>query len=348
VPSEPLSPQNGALARVETKPRLLGAVFAIGRDARADVGSSDLALLRSLKWTTRIAEAAARLAFLAGEGPVCWTLGVALLTYYFAVEAQLNHSIQHGAYMRIPGAGRFTPRRYETLAVPFQTRTWREAHRIHHAHPSMVGADPDTEHPLFRVHESVPRRAWHAMNAFVGAFFTFETWAFDYDAFLKRRGKRDARDRTELRKFGIYVAWHLLLFPMLAGPRWAWVLAGSLVAMILRNFIFTGLQTASSVGRRVSTLHAAIAARPRGDAFVRFQIETSKNFIVRGIWRVLVGGLDRHIEHHLFPDLPPNRLHALSARVREVSRENGVRYEEHGSFAESVRDSVGHLHQLSR
>jgi linoleoyl-CoA desaturase len=340
---------SGELARrVDAKPRLIGAVFAIGRDARAHVGARDLSLLRTLKWTTRIAEWAGRLALVAGHHPASWTLGVALLAYYFSVEAQLNHSIQHGAYARIPGAGRFTPKRYETLAVPFQTKTWRDAHRIHHAHPSMLGGDPDTEHALFRVHERVQRRWWHAFNAFVGAFFTFETWAFDYDAFLKRRGKRDARDRAELAKLARYVAYHLVLFPVLAGPRWSWVIAGTLVAIVVRNLIFTGLQTASSVGRGVSTLHALAPTRPRGEAFVRFQMETSKNFIVRGIFRVLVGGLDRHIEHHLFPDLPPNRLHALSPAVRELADENGVHYEEHASFGASLGDSVGHLHSLSR
>lgn len=43
---------------------------------------------------------------------------------------------------RIPGAGRFTPHRYETLAIPFQSKTWRDAHRIHHGAPSLPFLPP--------------------------------------------------------------------------------------------------------------------------------------------------------------------------------------------------------------
>jgi fatty acid desaturase len=87
-------------------------------------------------------------------GPWTWIAGVLALGYQIALEAQLNHSIMHGADLGLPGAGRFTPDRYETLAIPFQSKTWRDAHRIHHGHPSLLGDDPDTVHPLFRAYSA--------------------------------------------------------------------------------------------------------------------------------------------------------------------------------------------------
>ena len=323
-------------------------IQTLGRRARAEVGAADLALLKRLKVSTAAAQAAGRLTLCLASGPWCWLLGMLSLGYYFAVEAQLNHSIMHGAYAGIPGAGRFTPSRYESWALPFQSRTWGDAHRIHHANPSLLDLDPDTIHPLFRVHRSQAWRPWHRFNAFLGALFTFELWAFDYDCFLKRTGRRARDDRREVSKFLLFIGFQYGLFAALAGARWKQMLLATLAASVVRNLIFTGLQTGSSVGHDVSTLHPRSADPKKMAAWYRFQAETSKNFVLDGIWRVLCGGLDRHIEHHLYPNLPPNRLHALSPEIRALCRAESVRYSEYPSFWASVRDSLSYLEELSR
>jgi linoleoyl-CoA desaturase len=41
---------------------------------------------------------------------------------------------------------------------------------------------------------------------------------------------------------------------------------------------------------------------------------------------VLCGALDKQIEHHLFPRLPPNRLRAIAPRVRAICEAHGVNY----------------------
>jgi NADPH-dependent stearoyl-CoA 9-desaturase len=326
---------------------LIARIHELGVRARAEVGPADVRLLKSLKVSCRVAEVVGRVCLNFAVGPWVWLFGLLSLAYQLSVEAQLNHSIQHGAYVGVPGAERFTPSRYESLALPFQARTWRDAHRLHHQHPSVLGEDPDTIHPLFRMHASQRWRPWHFFNSFLGAFFTFEHWAFDYDKFLKRTGNRGPRDRTEVRKFVIHVGYQYVLFPVLAGPHWKQVLAGGVLAAIIRNLIFTGLQTASSVGHEVSTRHALNGSDLRGAERLRFQIETSKNFVLRGVTRILCGGLDRHIEHHLYPHLPPARLYALSADVRAACAEHGIRYQEFPSFNASLRDSATYLHALS-
>jgi len=76
-------------------------------------------------------------------------------------------------------------------------------------------------------------------------------------------------------------------------------------------------------------------------------VETSKNYPLPALGTVLCGGLDRHIEHHLWPDLPPHRLRALSARVRALCAAHGVRYVEHRSALASYLDSFRYLWRLS-
>ncbi|MGZ6143860.1 MAG: hypothetical protein ACXWLM_11015, partial [Myxococcales bacterium] len=102
--------------------------------------------------------------------------GTGSLAFHLSLEAQLNHTVMHGACDGL--APDFDSRTCETLALPLQSRTWGEAHRIHHAHPSIVGLDPDTVHPLFRVHPLQRFRPWHALNTFLGALFVFETWGY--------------------------------------------------------------------------------------------------------------------------------------------------------------------------
>lgn len=322
-------------------------IEALGRRARTRAGSADVALLKRLKVLTTLAELAGRAGLHLAAGPVGWLLGMFSLAFHFSVESQLNHSIMHGAYEGLPGARRFTRARYETMAVPFQSRTWGEAHRVHHVHPSLLGYDPDTVHPLIRVHEEQPWRPWHLFNTFLGAIFIFECWAFDYDGFLKSAGLRPAGDRGELRKFALFLGYNYLLFPLLAGARWKQVLAGTLLAAVVRNLIFVGLQTGSSVGAQVSTVHHRLYGTKKAGPWCRFQVETSKDFRIAGIWKIICGGLDRHIEHHLFPNLPPGRLHELSPELRALCERHGVVYQEFPSFWASFGDSLSYLWKLS-
>jgi len=328
--------------------RFAAALLALGREERAKLGAADVRRFLRLKWLSRAAEWAGRLSLILGEGPPSFCFGVASLTLHLALEAQLNHTVTHGAYAGLPGADAMHPLRYETLALPLRSATWRMAHKLHHAHPSVLGRDPDTVHPLFRVHPDVRWRPWHALNTVLGGLFVFECWGLDYDAFLKKAGLRDRADRGEWKKLALFVAYQYLLFSLVAWAAWPRVLVGTLFAVIVRNYVFVALQTGSSVGEGISTWHATPPARSRGRGeWYRFQVETSKNYPLPELATILCGGLDRHIEHHLWPDLPPHRLRALSGRVRALCAKHGVRYVAYPSAWASYADSIRHLWRLS-
>jgi linoleoyl-CoA desaturase len=329
---------------------LLDEVRRLGEAARLEVGAEDVAAFRRMKRVATLCELVGRvLLFLWAVGAVAgwpaWLVGMGLVAFHLSVEAQLNHTLMHGALAGVAGAPAID--RYETMAVPFRTQTWRRAHQIHHANPSLLSRDPDTLHPLFRVHSAQRFRAWHRLNVFLGAVFVFEAWAGDYDRFLKDSGHRDRRDHRERYKLAAFFVYQYVLFSLLCWPHALAIFATNLTAVVIRNFVFIGLQLGSSVGRGVSTRHAGLTQPPRRSEWVRFQIETSKNFALTAGWRDICGGLDRHIEHHLFPHLPPRRLHALSRDVRRLCDAHGIAYEEHTSVWASLGDSVAHLWSLS-
>jgi len=61
---------------------------------------------------------------------------------------------------------------------------------------------------------------------------------------------------------------------------------------------------------------------------------------------VLCGGLDRQIEHHLFPKLAPARLREVAPAVRRACEEHGVAYRT-ASWPVTLKKTFAHLRGLS-
>jgi linoleoyl-CoA desaturase len=62
---------------------------------------------------------------------------------------------------------------------------------------------------------------------------------------------------------------------------------------------------------------------------------------------VLCGGLDKQIEHHLFPRLPPERLREIAPEVRAACARHGVRYRS-ASWAKTLGRALARVAALSR
>lgn len=67
------------------------------------------------------------------------------------------------------------------------------------------------------------------------------------------------------------------------------------------------------------------AGETRGEWYLR-QMLGSANFEAGPVLRFLSGNLCHQIEHHLFPDLPSNRLHEASVRVRALCEKYDLPY----------------------
>lgn len=79
---------------------------------------------------------------------------------------------------------------------------------------------------------------------------------------------------------------------------------------------FRGVYSAATiycghVGEDVAAYEEGTRAQGRGEWYA-MQVESTNNFEVSLPVSILCGGLDRQIEHHLFPRLPPNRLRDMA------------------------------------
>jgi len=59
----------------------------------------------------------------------------------------------------------------------------------------------------------------------------------------------------------------------------------------------------------------------------------------------LCGGLDRQIEHHLFPQLPPQRLREIAPAVRDICERRGVEYRT-DTWRNALGKALSHIGRL--
>jgi ferredoxin-NADP reductase len=85
---------------------------------------------------------------------------------------------------------------------------------------------------------------------------------------------------------------------------------------------------------------------PQIDDFLERILTEEVAFENRPDFRIFYGGLDTHIEHHMFPDLPPNRQRAIAPAVREIAARHGLPYHE-TPLLQSIRLFLNALTGLS-
>jgi len=76
------------------------------------------------------------------------------------------------------------------------------------------------------------------------------------------------------------------------------------------------------------------------------QLLTSRNITSHWWSHWLHGGLERQIEHHLFPQLPRHRLSHVAPRVRALAEKHGIPYVELG-FPSAVALCLRQLRTMS-
>lgn len=77
------------------------------------------------------------------------------------------------------------------------------------------------------------------------------------------------------------------------------------------------------------------------------QVGATNDFEVSLPVSILCGGLERQIEHHLFPTLPPRRLREIAPEVQAICERHGVPYKT-ASWGKTLRKVGRRVARLSR
>ncbi|MFT4043609.1 MAG: fatty acid desaturase [Gordonia sp. (in: high G+C Gram-positive bacteria)] len=314
----------------------LGAELdALRREIEADLGPRDVRYLRRTITAQRVLEVVGRAALLGGHRRPLWLFGTGALAAAKIIEnMELGHNVMHGQWdwMNDPEVHSTTWEWDMVCASPH----WKHSHNyIHHKYTNVVGMDHDVGYKILRVTRDEkwePRRLLQPVFNLVLAA-TFEWGIGLHDLELKEFIKGDKPKEVAIpqikeftRKVGKQVVKDYVLFPALTGPNFRRTLTANLTANLIRNLwayvvIFCGHFPDGAEKFTVDILQDETP----GQWYLR-QMLGSANFHAGPAMAFASGNLCYQIEHHLFPDLPSNRLAEISVRVRQLCEKYDLPY----------------------
>ena len=222
---------------------------------------------------------------------------------------------------------------------------WMDKHNTHHRNPNQVGLDGDIEVSVFAFTEQQALETKGPLRLLV----KYQAFLF-YPVLLL----------TSLSLLGGGLAYLVRREPV-RSP-WAEtvaVVAGIGIYLSVLFFFLPAWQAALFI-----VVHRALAGLYMGSVFapnhkgmpvlgpddkldyLRQQVLTARDVIPNPIIDYAYGGLNYQIEHHLFPNMPRNRLIDARPVVKDFCLKRGIPYHETG-FWRSQQEILGYLHVVS-
>jgi len=301
----------------------------------SDLGERDARYIRRIVAAVRYTEVIGRGLLFFGLFPPAWILGTLLLGISKILDnMELGHNVMHGQYdwMNDPHLNGKT---FEWDLVGTGDH-WRKTHNYsHHTYTNIKGMDEDIGYGVLRL---FPEQRWRPFFLGQPIYAIIFALLFQWGVAIQDlrfgkffNGKKSGKEMLEemkpfLKKSRRQLVKDYVIFPLLAGPFFAPVILGNLVANGIRNLwtytiIFCGHFTADVQLFPKSVLKD----ETRGHWYFR-QIRGSSNLTGSKLLHVMSGNLSHQIEHHLFPDIPAHRYAELSVEVRTICQRYGVHY----------------------
>jgi fatty acid desaturase len=278
-------------------------------------------------------------------GPSWWQLLLAAaLAFVLAQLAFLGHDSAHRQIFRSRAWNDWTARVLANVLVGLSHAWWTAKHNAHHTAPNQEGRDPDISPGVIAFTPAVMAtrhgwRRWFARRQ--GWFFlpllTLEGLNLHVASVRTVLGRGPVPHRWVeapllLSRLALYVAVLVILLPP--------AIAATFLAVQLAVFgvLLGGAFAPNHKGMPIVPATADVD-------FLRRQVLMSRN--IRGNVAVdfLMGGLNRQIEHHLFPSMPRPNLKRAQPLVREYCAQLGVTYTE-VEFLTSYRIVIGYLNDV--
>jgi NADPH-dependent stearoyl-CoA 9-desaturase len=317
---------------------------AIRLDIEDSLGARDARYIRRTIAAQRALEVAGRVMLAGSSKRWAWWAGTATLGVAKIIEnMEIGHNVMHGQWnwMNDPEI-HSTTWEWDMSAA---SKHWIAAHNFqHHKYTNILGMDDDVGYFILRVTRDQPWERYNIGNLLYNALLAlgFE-WGIglqtvDLEKVLKAGPERDTilqRTREFSVKAGRQVVKDYVAFPALTSMSPAATYKSTLKANVLANVIRNIWANAVIFcghfpdGAEKFTKTDMIG-ETKGEWYLR-QMLGSANFEGGPVLRFMSGNLCHQIEHHLFPDLPSNRLHEISVQVRALCDKYDLPYTT-GSF----------------
>jgi len=317
---------------------------AIRLDIEDSLGERDALYIRRTIAAQRALDLIGRLMLAGSSKRSAWWAGTVTLGLAKIIEnMEIGHNVMHGQWdwMNDPEIHSST---WE-WDMSGSSKHWRYTHNfVHHKYTNILGMDDDVGYGMLRVTRD---QRWKKFNVFNLVWNTLLAIGFEWGVGLqhveigkivkKKMDQDEARQRTDefFAKAGRQLLKDYVAFPVLTslspGATYKSTLKANAVANVIRNVwanavIFCG-HFPDGAEKFTKT---DMIGETKGQWYLR-QMLGSANFEGGWLLRFMSGNLCHQIEHHLYPDLPSNRLHEISVRVREICDKYDLPYTT-GSF----------------
>ncbi len=267
-----------------------------------------------------------------------------LLAFVWAQVAFLGHDAGHRQIFKSTRRNDFVG-----LGIAFllgMVRTWWvDKHNRHHSYPNEPGKDPDVDIPVlaFSEDEARGKRGLYRLIVKYQAYFFIIMLSMEGFVGLRLAGIQYMLHRKlkypvvePLVMIAHFTAFLGLIFYLLSP--WHAVLF-----LVVHQMLF-GLY----MGAVFAPNHKGMPMMD-GDVsldYLRRQVVTARNINPNPVTDFCYGALNYQIEHHLFPDMPRNRLGEARKIVRAYCRDRSISYYETGPLR-ATQEILGFLHRTS-
>jgi fatty acid desaturase len=254
-------------------------------------------------------------------------VAVSALIGVMAVQASfLVHEAAHGAVSRRPWLVELIGQLGDTVLVGYDFAYFRRSHDLHHFHTNEPATDPDGLSDLFSVNpwsvaQKTGLRRFITRHQGILIPVLYALWAFamkwDGLTFVVRNRRRLRLDAGMLL---VHVAVWLVLPALVMGPGQA-----------LSSYLVWNVVAGLYLGVIIPVNHVGMPTVALDDDpdFLTQQVRGSRNLAgPRRLYDWIFIGLNRQIEHHLFPFVPGPRLHLGRDAVRRFCAAQGLPYHE--------------------
>ena len=235
----------------------------------------------------------------------------------------LAHEAGHRQIFASRRANDWSARLLATSVAGVSYSWWEQKHGAHHNHPNVISKDPDIAPGaiVFHTEAAAERQGRLAMLT------RKQGWLFFPLLFLVGLGLQIDSVRFIFRRAKVTHRWvelPILLTRLSVLP----VLAFSFLPLGMA-FAFIGVQLAVFgfyMGASFAPNHKGMPVLPADSRvdFLSRQVLTSRNISGGRFMDILLGGLNRQVEHHLFPDMARPQLHKATALVRQHCDKHGI------------------------
>lgn len=340
------------------------ALDELRAEIEAELGAKDLEHISRLRRLSRRLEIVGRGLLHFSIEPIGFGAGALSLGIHKSLELmEIGHTVLHGAYDSLSADEELHAVKFSWKS-PIDETSWRSSHNVrHHQYTGVVGRDPDIDFGPLRLSPRLPYRLSHRLQPVTNVltWFTFATTINIHstgmvDIYVRGLSSKPnvlhdrkpetlrAAKRRFLSKLVRYYGMEFVFYPLLAGPFWWKVALGNLLSDVGRDLCAGAIIYCGHVG--TTDYPEGAEASSRGHWYA-MQVESARDVELPTLLSILCGGLDKQIEHHLFPRLPPNRLREIAPRVKELCQQHGVHHRS-ASWPETLLDVFRELRSMSR